>query len=186
MKNNGKNEKGQFVKGRKFMEEESKKHAESMIGNQNAVKLKDEEVLFTAYSAYCQWIATGRGKQGFVFDYEKEDGTKCFVTWQAIERCAQKNPTVCHPDHKERAENLAYQVWENTGIEMMTGKLEKCQPAVYQMMMRNKFSWDKESKVSHTYETDARKFMKYCENANIHVNDVIVDEGTSNSSCEMD
>lgn len=161
----GKNVKGQFVKGRKMSNEEKEKIAQTMQGNSNAMKIKDDEILACAWHTYCNWIATGKGQRGFVYQYETEEGKKGSITWQTLERYAEKFPSICLPEQKEAAENIAYQAWENTGIDMMIGKIEKCQPAIYQMMMRNKFGWDKDTKVSHTYETDARKFFKFCENA---------------------
>ena len=43
---------------------------------------------------------------------------------------------------------------------MMKGQVEKCQPAIYQMMMRNKFGWDKESKVTHSIDTELDILLK--------------------------
>ena len=158
-----KNEKGQFLKGNIMSEEDKNKISETMQGNLNAVKIKDSDLQKVAYENYCTWIASGKSQRGWVFDYKDEKGKKKFITWQTIERYIELFPSVCPPENKQRAENMGYQAWENTGIEMMIGKIEKCQPAIYQMMMRNKFGWDKESKVTHTHEPDARKFMKYCE-----------------------
>lgn len=163
MSKNGREKNGKWEKGRQMPQEEKDKIAEALKGNTNKLKLKTEEIQKTAYLAYCNWIATGRGKQGFVFDYETEDGQQGFVTWQTLENYIKAQRFDLDPSYKEKAENLSYQVWENTGIEMMQGKVDKCQPVIFQMMMRNKFGWDKESKVTHTHETDARKFMKFCE-----------------------
>lgn len=163
MNKEGREKNGKYMKGREIPEEEKEKIAEKLQGNVNGLKLKTEELQQTAYAAYCNWIAGGRGKQGFVFDYETEDGEKGSVTWQTLENYIKEQRFALNPLHKERAENIAYQVWENTGIEMMNGKVEKCQPAIYQMMMRNKFGWDKESKITYTHQPDAAKFMKYCD-----------------------
>lgn len=154
--------KTRFQKGREVTEKEREKVSKQMQGNINALKLKDEEVLVTAYNALCQWISTGRAKRGFVFNYEKEDGSKAFVTWQAIERTAEKFPSVCDPSLMQACENLGYQAWETTGIQMLKGEIPS-NPVIFQIFMRNLYSWDKETRVSHTHETDARKFMKYCE-----------------------
>lgn len=163
MNKEGREKNGKFVKGRQVPPEEKSKMSEAKQGNQHALKLKTEEAQHVAYNVYCQWIASGRSKQGFVLDYEDEDGNKKFVTWQTLEIYIKDRRFDLDPSHKERAENLAFQVWEALGIEMMKGMVEKCQPAIFQMMMRNKFGWDKESKISHTHEADAAKFMKYCD-----------------------
>lgn len=158
-----KNKKGQYVKGYKKSLEEKEIVSDKMKGNLNAVKIKDADVQRIAYENYCEWIASGKGQRGWVFDYKNEAGEDKFILWQTMERYIELFPSVCPPENKIRAENLGYQSWEQRGTDMMVGKIEKCQPAIYQMMMRNKYSWDKESKVTHTHEPDARKFMKYCE-----------------------
>ena|SRR5215469_8368200 len=159
----GREKNGKYMKGREVPQEERDKIAQGLVGNTNNLKLKTEDVQKAAYMAYCQWIAAGRGKQGFVFDFETEDGQKGFVTYQTVEKCLKDQRFDLDPSHMERAQNFSYQVWENTGIEMMQGKVDKCQPAIYQMMMRNKFSWDKETRITHTHEPDAKRFMKVCD-----------------------
>lgn len=43
---------------------------------------------------------------------------------------------------------------------MMLGQVEKCQPAIFQMFMRNKFGWDKESQSNReSKETLVEKFL---------------------------
>lgn len=177
MNKDGRAKDGKWLKGRKMPQEEKEKIAEALVGNTNKIKIKDDEVLQAAYDAYCGYIASGRGQRGFVFDYETEEGKKGFVTWQTLENYLKDPRFDLDPSKKTRAENVAYQAWENSGIDMMQGKFEKCQPAIYQMMMRNKFGWDKESKVSHYHEADAKRFMKYCDSAPVEKTDEPVSEG---------
>jgi len=45
---------------------------------------------------------------------------------------------------KEIAHSKGQEVWEEKGENMLASE-RKTQPAIYQMFMRNKFGWDKES-----------------------------------------
>jgi hypothetical protein len=152
------------MKGRKMPQEEKDKISEALQGNDNKLKLKKEVQQQIAYEAYCNWIASGKGRQGFVFECEDEETNKIVtITWQTIENYIASKRFDLDPIHKEKAENFSYQVWENVGVEMMQGKVDKCQPAIYQMMMRNKFGWDKETRITHSHEPDAKRFMKVCD-----------------------
>lgn len=171
MNKSGRDKDGKYLKGREVPEEEKEKISQGLQGNTNKLKLKTEELQKKAYEAYCQWLSIGRGKQGFVFDYIMEEtGKEDSITWATMEKYIKDQRFDLNPLHKERAESLGYQTWENTGIMMMQGQMEKCQPAIYQMMMRNKYGWDKETKVSHVNEADAKKFMKFCDEAPEHEN----------------
>jgi hypothetical protein len=164
MNKEGREKNGKYQKGRQVPEEERAKIAEGLQGNTNKLKLKKEAQQLVAYEAYCNWIASGKGRQGFVFECEDEETNKVVtITWQTIENYINSKRFDLDPIQKEKAENFAYQVWENVGVEMMQGKVDKCQPAIYQMMMRNKFGWDKETRVTHNHEPDAKRFMKLCD-----------------------
>lgn len=168
MNKQGREKNGKYQKGREVPKEEKEKIGTGLLRNQNALKLKTDEARQMAYQAYCEWIASGRGRQGFVFEYKKDDSEEFdYITWQTMENYLKDKRFNLDPVHKEVAENLAYQTWENIGCNMMNGLVEKCQPAIYQMMMRNKFGWDKESKVTHTHEPDARRFMKICDEMDV-------------------
>lgn len=49
------------------------------------------------------------------------------------------------PIHKEIAEAKSLAHWEGLGMKMMLGEVKGCQPAIYQMFMRNKFGWDRDN-----------------------------------------
>ena len=47
--------------------------------------------------------------------------------------------------HKEIAEAKSLAHWEELGVRMMLGEVKGCQPAIFQMLMLNKFGWDREN-----------------------------------------
>lgn len=163
MNKEGRQKDGKYQKGRAMPPEEKEKIAQALQGNTNRLKIKSEALQQAAYTAYCAWLSMGRDKRGFVFDYEDEAGKQGCVTQQTIENYIKSQRFDLDSSQMDRAESLSYQVWEAAGIQMMKGEIEKCQPAIYQMMMRNKFGWDRDNKVSNVNESDAKKFMEFCD-----------------------
>ena len=110
-------------------------------GNQNGVKIKDPEVRQEAYRQYCEYISKGNSKEAWVFDHPE-----LTLTHKTMEKYIHANPIEFPSIHKERAEAKSFEHWCELGKQMMLGRIEKCQPAIFQMFMRNKFGWDKETK----------------------------------------
>ncbi len=109
-------------------------------GNQSAKKLKTPELKKDAYTQYCCWIATGNSKESWTFKHPKMS-----LTSKTMEKYIRESEVDFPPIHKEIAEAESLKIWEDRGLSMMLGQLEKCQPAIFQMFMRNKFGWDKEN-----------------------------------------
>jgi hypothetical protein len=109
-------------------------------GNKNGIKLKDDATKAEAYRQYCEWIAKGNSKEAWVFDHPTLS-----LTSKTMEKYIHNDEIAFPPIHKQRAEAKSYEHWLDLGKRMMLGQIEKCQPAIYQMFMRNKFGWDKES-----------------------------------------
>jgi len=109
-------------------------------GNRNAVKFKDPQIGKEAYRQYCEWISLGNSKEAWSFIHPT-----LTCTYKTMEKYIAENPIDFPPLHKEIAEAKSYEYWLNLGFKMMTGQMEKCQPAIYQMFMRNKFGWDKDN-----------------------------------------
>lgn len=109
--------------------------------NKFALKLKTPDLKKEAYRQYCQWIAEGWSKEAFVFDHPSIS-----ISYKSMENYIRTNPEDFPPLHKEIAEAKSYAHWEKLGYQMMIGEIKNSQPAIYQMMMRNKFGWDKEDK----------------------------------------
>lgn len=108
-------------------------------GNKNAIKFKDPKIAKEAYRQYCNWIAQGNTKEAWTFEHPTLSCTS-----KTMEKYIANNPIDFPSIHKDLAEAKSYLYWLDLGFKMMTGQLEKCQPAIYQMFMRNKFGWDKD------------------------------------------
>ena len=109
------------------------------INNQAARKLKTEELRKLAYDDYCNWIAAGKSHKAWRFEHND-----LLLSWQSMERNLKEYPNEFNPLHKEIAMAKSLELWENRG-EGLIETQDRCQPAIYQMFMRNKFGWDKES-----------------------------------------
>lgn len=127
-------------------------------GNKLGTKLKDKDVRQEAYKQYCNHIASGECKESFVFEHPT-----LTVTYKTMERYIRENPIEFPPDKKEAAEAASYRRWTKDGHNMMMGKVKGCQPAIYQMFMRNKFGWDKETSVKYSFEPEARTLLNKME-----------------------
>lgn len=122
--------------------------------NKNGTKLKAPDIRQEAYKQYCDYLAKGLSKEGWYFEHPE-----LTCTHKTMEKYIRENPLEFPPIQKEMAESKSYQVWEQRGIGMVQGLQEKCQPAIYQMFMRNKFGWDKES-VDEVAECAADKILE--------------------------
>jgi hypothetical protein len=123
-------------------------------GNQNAKKLTTPELCIQAYDQYCAWIASGKSKESWTFKHPDIS-----LTHKTMEKYIRENPGDFPAYKKEEAEADSRRVWEEDGVAMMKGKVRGCQPAIYQMFMRNKFGWDKEKQQSETNEPLARTLL---------------------------
>lgn len=112
-------------------------------GNKNGIKLKFPLIRKEAYKQYCQWIAEGNPKQAWCFEHEKYT-----CTFKTMDKYILHNPLEFPAIHKEIAQAKGYNTWVLKGMDMMMGRTEKCQPAIYQMFMRNMFGWDKEDRTT--------------------------------------
>lgn len=124
------------------------------VGNNYGTKLKEPDIRQEAYKQYCEWIAKGESKEAWTFQH---GDLKC--THRTMEKYIRDHNLEFPTIHKEFAEAQSLQHWLSLGKQMMTGQIEKCQPAIYQMMMRNKFGWDKES-IDEVAECAADKILE--------------------------
>lgn len=107
--------------------------------NQNGLKLKDSNVRQEAYRQYCEYISGGGTKEAWTFEHPDLTCTN-----KTMEKYMRENPLEFPPIQKEVADSKSYEHWCTLGKRMMLGQIEKCQPAIFQMFMRNKFDWDKD------------------------------------------
>lgn len=109
------------------------------VGNKFGAKLKTDELKKLAYESYCNHIAQGKTHKSWYFEHE--DLT---LSWQSMESYLKNEPEAFNPKHKQVAEAKGLESWVQQGREMMVSE-KRCQPAIYQMMMRNIHGWDKET-----------------------------------------
>lgn len=103
-------------------------------------KMKDLGLVKEAYSQFCKHL-----EEGFVADswsyanYEKQ----FFLTAETIEKYIKECPEDFPPIHREIARKAGYKKWETVVNQSAEGLNEKANTASLQMVMRNKYAWDK-------------------------------------------
>jgi hypothetical protein len=119
-------------------------------GNQYNLALKTPEIRQKAYKLFCEHLANGYSVKSWW--YEDNEGNAC--TWETMISYLQKFPDEFSPIQKKIAETKGYMFWENTVKDSATGKNKDASTASLQMVMRNKYGWDKdESKQANTSYT---------------------------------
>jgi hypothetical protein len=109
----------------------------SVPGNKNGTKIKDPEMRQIAYEDYCAHLATGKNQRSWVF--EKYGHTLTSVTMESY----IKDKKEFDPRKKEAALCKGFARWEQICEDSAEGYNEKANTASLQMIMRNKFGWDK-------------------------------------------
>ena len=107
-------------------------------GNQNGVKLKDSDIRQAAYKAYCEHLAKGKSKRSFVFRHPE---FSChYLTLESY----MKDKIEFDPLQMELAYHEGYARWEQVAEDSAEGLNKDANTASLQMIMRNKFDWDKD------------------------------------------
>ena len=110
-------------------------------GNDFGTKLKDEEVRQEAFRQYCEHLALGKSQKSFCFEHPKFT-----VTYKTLNKYIEDNPEEFPPIQRQLAEIRGYKRWEQITEDSAVGINKDANTASLQMVMRNKFSWDKEEK----------------------------------------
>lgn len=110
-------------------------------GNKNGVKLKDPDLRQEAYRQYCEHLAEGYSQESFCFDHPQ-----LTVTYKTMNRYIEENPLEFPPIQKEKAKLKGYKMWEGVAMDSAKGLNKDANTASLQMIMRNKYGWDKEDK----------------------------------------
>lgn len=108
-------------------------------GNQCARKLTTQELKQQAYKQYCDHIGNGRPQKSWYFEHPEL--TICYKT---MENYIKEDPNNFPPIQKEVGYAKSLDIWFDKGKDMMDSE-KRCNPAIYQMIMRNIHGWDKES-----------------------------------------
>jgi hypothetical protein len=117
--------------------------------NKNGLALKDPDVRQEAYEDYCAHLSEGRGKRGWCYN---KDGLNC--TFETMEKYI-KNEVEFDPQKKRDAEAKGYMTWESVVMDSAKGKNKEANTATLQMLMRNKYGWDKPEQAEERHESTA-------------------------------
>lgn len=109
-------------------------------GNKNATKLKTPELKVEAYQQYCAHLAKGKSKKSWYFEHPELE-----LTAETMEKYISDNPIDFRPITREIAEIKGFAYWEEVVEQSARGENE-ANTASLQMLMRNKYKWDKEDK----------------------------------------
>jgi hypothetical protein len=125
------------------------------LGNKNGLKLKIPQIRQQAYEQYCAHLAKGKSQESFYFDHPDFD-----VTYKTMNKYILENPGEFPAIKKEKAQCQSFAHWENIIEDMIHGN-KKAETALIQMVMRNKFGWDKENKENNsTFEPEVRVLLR--------------------------
>lgn len=120
----------------------NKNLSDAMKGNKNRVALKEPEIRQIAFKQYCDHIASGKAKQSWRFRHP--DYPNYFCTWETMDTYIKENNAEFPSIQREAALIDGYYHWEQIVADSATGVNEKANTASLQMIMRNKFKWDKQ------------------------------------------
>lgn len=123
-------------------------------GNQYNKKLKSKEIKEKVYKDYCNHVAKGWSRKSWY--YEKDGLT---LSWETIESYI-KNDEDFDPTHKQIAIAKALRLYEEWGKRMMMGDIKNPQPALFQIFMRNMFSWDKNTEKKEQNKEGFNNWLK--------------------------
>lgn len=112
----------------------------ALKGNKHGIKLKDPNIRQEAFLQYCEWIADGKPRKAWCFEHPKYS-----CTWETMEKYVEQNPDEFAPIKKKIAHCKGYAKWFDKGERMAEGQKKDGNPAIYQMIMRNMYDWDKQS-----------------------------------------
>lgn len=110
-------------------------------GNQINTKLDTLELKLEAYKQYCEHLRKGKSKKSWRMHHPD-----VCVTWQTLEEYIKNEPNVFNPIQMQQAQIDGYAHWEEVVEHSAKGINEKANTASLQMVMRNKFGWDKDDK----------------------------------------
>jgi hypothetical protein len=120
------------------------------LGNQNGVKIKSPELRQQAYESYCSHIAKGKVKKSWYFEHPSAS-----LTWETMEKYISQNEVEFDPIKKKVAEAKGLMLWEGKVEEAALGDNKDASIPGLQMVMRNKFGWDK---IEHTESASTEEY----------------------------
>lgn len=131
-------------------------------GNKNGLKIKDQDLRQKAYKQYCEWLSQGKSGRSFTF---VEGDLMC--TGQTIQHYMASNPIEFPPIYKEIAESKGMAKWEQVVSDSAEGKNKDANTASLQMLMRNKYGWDKPQADPETHKGHVVELAKDLRSATV-------------------
>ena len=107
------------------------------LGNKFAMKLPTADMRKMAYESYCAHIAKGKNKKSWSLK------SSIRISWYTMEKYIKEFADEFDLEEKEIAESTGLGRWEQVVEDSAEGKNQKANTASLQMLMRNKFGWDK-------------------------------------------
>ena len=111
-------------------------------GNQYAKKLTSHELRVEAYKQYCAHLAKGKSKRSWTFIHED-----CSLRSETMEKYIKENPLEFDPEKITLAMSQGFARWEQVVEDSAEGSNKDANTASLQMLMRNKYKWDKNDQV---------------------------------------
>ena len=108
-------------------------------GKKNARKLKTPQLMEKVYKSYCDHLSDGKVKKSWYYD---KNGLT--LTWESMERYIANEPRNFDPQKKAVAFSKGMQYWEDVVNASAKGANKDANTATLQMLMRNKYGWDRE------------------------------------------
>ncbi len=115
--------------------------------NSTSYPKKKPETVIKAIHLFLAWLAQGKAIQSFSYrDPENKDE---YCSWQTVlnyladKEFVEQHNLAFVAEHKILARAEGYSVWEKVCEESAKGLNKEANTASLQMIMRNKFGWDK-------------------------------------------
>lgn len=125
-------------------------------GNKNKTVLTTPELKKEAFKQYCDHLAAGFPKRTWTFKHPTLS-----LGMRSMENYIKNYPIDFPISQVEIALAKGENKWIEMGMNMMLGKIEgKVQPAIFQIMMRNIYKWDREDLQHKTVKTEAELLLR--------------------------
>lgn len=112
-------------------------------GNKYRLAIDNPHHRQLAFESYCDHIASGKVQDSWCYNEVDEDGSSILCCAKTMRSYIDKNPEEFPAIKLEVSKHLGYKRWESVVEASAEGTNEKANTASLQMLMRNKFGWDK-------------------------------------------
>lgn len=149
------NKNGQYTEGTVPTEANKQSSSIANTGNSYAKKLTTDELKLQVFDSYLSHIAKGKSKKSWWFENDE-----ITLTWQSMDTYIKNEPGIFSSLQIECAKSKGYNIWEQVVEDSAKGINKDANTASLQMLMRNKYEWDKhEPEPKSNNETLVEKFL---------------------------